>query len=236
MKHRYITFVLALLLAAPLPLAAQVTERPVPFDSIGRVPSITPRLADRLKLGPPLWPVLGSFVSAQLFTKSTGGYTLVVVRPDGAFDRYDLGDASAEGLRAVVATALATGAGAGVGEQTTVASDPAGNAFVRNQALLGVILYGPAAASVVASATESASGPLAVELITATGACTASAASTSSALPSERTTRRAKPSASIATDWPASSAQSSRARGEAARARWMNASIRVPPITCAELP
>jgi hypothetical protein len=169
MKHRCLTFFLALLAAAPLSLAGQVTERPVPFDSIGRVPSITPRLADRLRLGPPLWPVLGSFVSAQLFSKSTGGYTLVVVRPDGAFDRYDLSGEAAEGLRTVVATALASGAGAGVGEQTTVASDPAGNAFVRNQAFLGLVLYGPAAAAVVSSGTNSASTPLAVELITATG-------------------------------------------------------------------
>ena len=176
MKHRILTFILALVLAAPLPLAAQVTERPVPFDSVGRVPAITPRLADRLRLGPPLWPVLGSFVSAQLFSKSTGGYTLVVVRPDGAFDRYDLSGEAAEGLRAVVATALASGAGAGVGEQTTVASDPAGNAFVRNQAFLGLVLYGPAAAGVVASGTGSASAPLAVELITATGAFAAALA------------------------------------------------------------
>lgn len=176
MKHRLLTFVLALVLAAPLSLAAQVTERPVSFDSIGRVPAITPRLADRLRLGPPLWPVLGSFVSAQLFSKSTGGYTLVVVRPDGAFDRYDLSGEAAEGLRAVVATALASGARAGVGEQTTVASDPAGNAFVRNQAFLGLVLYGPAAAGVVSSGTNGASTPLAVELITATGAFAAALA------------------------------------------------------------
>ena len=71
MKHRSLTFILALVLAAPLPLAAQVTERPIPFDSIGRVPAITPRLADRLRLGPPLWPVLGRFVSAQLFSSTS---------------------------------------------------------------------------------------------------------------------------------------------------------------------
>ena len=176
MMHRCLTLALTLVAVAARPVAAQVTERPVPFDSIGRVPSITPRLADRLRLGPPLWPVLGSFVSAQLFSKSTGGYTLVVVRPDGAFDRYDLSGESAEGLRGVVARALASGAGAGVGEQTTVASDPAGNAFVRNQALLGVVLYGPAASAVVASTTHSASGPLAVELITASGAFAAALA------------------------------------------------------------
>ena len=176
MKHRCLTLLLAALVAAPLSLTAQVTERPVPFDSVGRVPSITPRLADRLRLGPPLWPVLGSFVNAQLFSKSSGGYTLVVVRPDGAFDRYDLSGEAAEALREVVERKLASGEGAGVGEQTTVASDPAGNAFVRNQAFLGLALYGPAAAGVVSSGRNGASTPLAVELITATGAFAAALA------------------------------------------------------------
>ena len=116
---------IALLAAAPARLTAQVTERPVPFDSVGRVPAITEPLAARLRLAPPVWPVLGSFVRAQLFSKSTGGYTLVVSRPDGALDRYDLTGEAAESLRAVVVTALASGRGAGVGEQTSVASDPA---------------------------------------------------------------------------------------------------------------
>jgi hypothetical protein len=113
--------------------------------------------------------VLGTFVSAQLFTKSTGGYTLVVTRPDGAFDRYDLSGESAEGLRGLIATALASGQRAGVGEQTSVASDPAGNAFVRNQALLGLFLYGPSAAALVGGASNNGSTGLGAELIVATG-------------------------------------------------------------------
>ena len=140
MTHRCLTLVLILLALAAPPLAGQVTERPVAFDSLGRLPSITPRIAERLKLGPPVWPVLGSFVNAQLYTKSIGGYALVVARADGSFDRYDLTVEAAESLRATVESMLASGARAGVGEQTTVASDPAGNAFVRNQALLGVFL------------------------------------------------------------------------------------------------
>src|SRR6476469_6627396 len=176
MTYRCLTFSLALLLAAPLPLAAQVTEQPVAFDSVGRVPVITPRLAERLRLGPPLWPVLGSFVSAQLYSRSTGGYTLVVTRPDGSLDRYDMTVETAEALRAVVESKLASGERGGVGEQTTVASDPAGNAFVRNQAFLGFALYGPAASAIVASGTHSASAPLAVELITASGAFAAALA------------------------------------------------------------
>lgn len=172
MKHRCRIFLAVLLLAAPLavrPLGAQVTERPVAFDSVGRVPTITQRLAERLRLGPPAWPVLGSFVSAQLFTKSTGGYTLVVTRRDGALDRYDLSADAAESLRGAIETALARGERAGVGEQTSVASDPAGSAFVRNQALLGTFLYGPAAATLVAGATDDASAALAAELVTAGG-------------------------------------------------------------------
>jgi hypothetical protein len=172
MMHRLTqcSLTIALLAAGAGRVAAQVTERPVPFDSVGRVPAITESLAERLRLGPPVWPVLGSFVRAQLFSKSTGGYTLVVARPDGSLDRYDLSGEAAESLRAVVVTALASGRRAGVGEQTSVASDPAGNAFVRNQALLGVFLYGPAAATLVADATNDAKAALSAELLTASGA------------------------------------------------------------------
>lgn len=158
----------AMLLAA-LPVRAQVTERPLAFDTASRVPTITPSLAERLQLGPPLWPVAGRFVSAQLFSRSSGGFTLVVTRPDGAYDRYDLSADAAAGLRSVVETALASGQRSGVGEQTSVASEPAGNAFVRNQAALGLLLYGPAAAVLVGGSSNSGSAALAAEIITAGG-------------------------------------------------------------------
>ena len=176
MTHRCLTLVLILLALAAPPLAAQVTERPVAFDSIGRLPSITPRIAERLRLGPPAWPVLGSFVNAQLYTKSTGGYALVVARADGSFDRYDLTVEAAESLRATIESTLASGARAGIGEQTTVASDPAGNAFVRNQALLGVFLYGPSAMTFVGSASHDGSTALAAELIAVGGSFAAALA------------------------------------------------------------
>ena len=181
MKHRCLTLILVLF--ASVPVAAQVTERPVAFDTVGRVPTITPPLAERLRLGPPLWPVLGSFVSAQLFTKSTGGYTLVVTRPDGAFDRYDLSGESAEALRGVVETALASGRRAGIGEQTSVASDPAGNSFVRNQALLGLFLYGPAAAAMVSGASDDGTTALSAELLVASGTFAAALARRNAAPP-----------------------------------------------------
>ncbi|MFL5560546.1 MAG: hypothetical protein ACJ79K_03640 [Gemmatimonadaceae bacterium] len=174
MKHPCLTFV-ALLLVAPC-LRAQVTERPVPFDSIGRVPTITEPLAARLRLAPPAWPVLGSFVRAQLFARSTGGYTLVVARADGSLDRYELTGEQADALRGVVVSALASGQRAGVGEQTSVASDPAGNAFVRNQALLGLFLYGPSAALVVGDATNDGKAALSAELLTVSGAFAAALA------------------------------------------------------------
>lgn len=179
MMRRCLTFVLVLLAMSPLlpaPLAAQVTESPVPFDTLGRVPTITPSLAERLHLAPPAWPVLGRFVSALLYSRSTGGYTLVVIRPDGALDRYDLTGEAAAALRGVVETALASGRRAGVGEQTSVASDPAGNSFVRTQALLGTFLYGPAASVMVGGVSHDGSAALAAELITAGGAYAAALA------------------------------------------------------------
>jgi hypothetical protein len=167
MNRSCLTLIAFLLVAVPT--AAQVTERAVPFDTVGRVPAITQPLAERLHLGPPLWPVLGSFTTAQLYSKSTGGFTLVVTRPDGAFDRYDLTTPAVADLRGVVETALATGRRAGIGEQTSVASDPAGNAFVRNQALLGLFVYGPAAATLVGGVANNGSTGLGAELIVASG-------------------------------------------------------------------
>ena len=160
---------LCAMLLAGMPAGAQVTERAVAFDTASRVPTITPSLAERLQLAPPLWPVAGRFISAQLFSRSSGGFTLVVTRPDSAYDRYDLSAEAASGLRALVEIALASGQRSGVGEQTSIASDPAGNAFVRNQALLGLFLYGPAAATLVGGASNNGSAALAAEIITAGG-------------------------------------------------------------------
>jgi hypothetical protein len=167
MRRRCLTLALLVVLAAPA--AAQVTETPLAFDSAGRVPTITQGLAERLRLAPPAWPVLGSFVNARLFARSDSGYTLVVLRGNGSFDRYALDANAAEALRSVVRTALASGRRAGLGEQTDLFSDPAGNAFVRNQALLGVLIYGPAAATAL-SGNGDPSLAAATELIVSGGA------------------------------------------------------------------
>jgi hypothetical protein len=74
---------------------------------------------------------------------------LVVERASGSLDRYALNESQTSELRLAVQTPLSAGRRAGVGEQTDVISEPAGSAFVRNQALLGWLLYGPAAAGAV---------------------------------------------------------------------------------------
>ena len=139
MPPRRLTLALSLIVLAA-PVAAQVTETPIPFDSAGRVPAISQALAERLRLAPPVWPVLGSYVNARLYSRSDSGYTLVVARANGSFDRYSLTGSDADALRALVQGSLASGRRAGLGEQTSLYSDPAGNAFVRNQAMLGEVI------------------------------------------------------------------------------------------------
>jgi hypothetical protein len=147
-------------------VGAQVTETPVTFDSSGRVPAITAALAERLRLGPPAWPVTGQFERARLYRTSDGAYVLVVERRTKSLDRYALSDAQASELRLAVQAPLRAGARAGIGEQTDVASEPAGNAFVRNQAMLGLLIYGPAAAGALTN--EPAAGT-ATDLLVAGG-------------------------------------------------------------------
>jgi hypothetical protein len=147
----------AWLAAAPFTSAsaqsAPVVERPVPFDSAGRLSSLTPGLASRLALSPPAWPVSGSFRDARLFATETGAYVLVVTRTDGSVARYALDSASLTALRAAVGTGLL----AQTGTRDRVpdllngreVSQPAGNVFVRNQTILGLAAYGPAAAALL---------------------------------------------------------------------------------------
>ncbi|HEX2777855.1 MAG TPA: hypothetical protein VHM30_00035 [Gemmatimonadaceae bacterium] len=165
---RFISLTLLTVVAASS-ATAQITETPVTFDSAGRVPAITQALAERLHLAPPAWPVLGSFVNARLYSRSDSGFTLVVARSNGSFDRYALNAAEAESLRGLIRTAIASGRRAGLGEQTIAFSDPAGNAFVRNQALLGILIYGPAAATLVGSSSRDGSAAAATELLVSGG-------------------------------------------------------------------
>lgn len=131
----------AVMLAAATSLRAQVVERPVAFDSAGRVLALTPETAARARLAPPAWRVTGSFDNARLFSTGGGSYVLVVTRPSGAMERYDLTAADVADLQRRVALLpparmLETDRGTR-------------NAFILNQTLLGLGVYAPSFAFTV---------------------------------------------------------------------------------------
>lgn len=129
------------------PVAAQVSETPVSFDSAGRITSVNPTLATRLGLTQPAWPVTGQFVEARLYRVSSGGHTLTVVRPGGAIDRYSLDETQTEVLRVAFAEGVNRAGRVVAEDAANVISEPARGPFVRDQMLLASIIYGPALAS-----------------------------------------------------------------------------------------
>ncbi len=136
-----------LALAVATRLDAQVVERPLAFDSAGKIGSLTPSLVSRLGLSPPAWPVQGDFLQARVFSVSTGGIVLVAERPGGALERHTLSDEQLQTLRTVVDAAM-TVIGSRVGEdRPDMISEPARGAFLRNQMILAAALYGPLLAS-----------------------------------------------------------------------------------------
>jgi hypothetical protein len=163
---RAISALLVAFIGAPSALEAQgapTIESPVPFDSAGRVPAISPTLVARLALTAPAWPVTGAFREARLFRTESGAYVLVVQRTDGSVARFPLSEAARDNLaRAVNSGLVAQGAG---GQRLTtdastglVVSQPAGNGFVRNQTLLGLVAYGPATAAMLSNSGPAAAG------------------------------------------------------------------------------
>lgn len=160
---------LAIALALTGPLAgAQTVETPVPFDSGGRVTTVTPGLAQRLQLGAPGWPVTSEFERVRLYRTSAGEYVLVAERKDGTLERWLMPGAEGDALRSRVASALREST-RGVGTQTTVASEPAGNSFVRRQASLGLSVYGPSAMMMLAGEGDDGSVAGATYLFVAGG-------------------------------------------------------------------
>ena len=143
--------VLVLLLFASATAGAQVRERPVAFDTAGRLMSITPPLAARLGLAAPVWPVAGDYVDARLYEldDSSGNAVLVVRRQRDVLERFPIGSAQ----RTDLARAIARGtARAPDGDRESVAfavSEPVKGAYVVNQTVLGGVLFGPLTASLV---------------------------------------------------------------------------------------
>jgi hypothetical protein len=144
---------------------AQLRERPVPFDSAGHLDVITPPLAARLGLAAPVWPVSGDYLDARLYTldDSSRSFVLVVRRQREVLERYPL----TASQRGELAAAIAHGAEwarttAGADASPIVVSEPVRGTFVVNQTFLGGILFGPAAATIVADPAGSTAIYLAV--------------------------------------------------------------------------
>lgn len=163
-----VSFALVLYTLISAPAAAQSVESPVPFDSAGKVLTVTPALAQRLQLGLPGWPVTGEFERVRLFQSSTGDYVVVAERKNGVQERWPLTREEGDALRSRVASSLREST-RGVGTQTTVASEPAGTSFVRRQATLGIALYGPLTAAMLSGDRGSETTALAAELFVAGG-------------------------------------------------------------------
>lgn len=126
---------------------AQVTEVAVPFDSAGKVRTLTPELVTRFALSPQVWPVTGTFTEARLFAVSTGGHVLSVDRPGGAVERYTMSDSAVSLLRAAIDSSLRISGSVVTEERPQTMSQPVKGAFVRNQMVLTWALYGPLLAS-----------------------------------------------------------------------------------------
>lgn len=139
-------------------------ERPLSFDAAGRVAVLTPAVAARWKLTSPTWPLGDDWKEARLFLtdSASGAAVLVVQRVDGAVARYayDAGDVAR--LRSMVdAAVVAQGTandGARGGSTGFELSEPAGNAFVRNQTVLGLLAYGPATSAILSDSPAAAGG------------------------------------------------------------------------------
>lgn len=153
MRSFFAVLTLAGSLLFGVPLRAQAVERPAAFDSEGRVMTITPALAARLKLTAPTWPVSGDFVEARLYDRGDGTFVVAVQRTGGVVERYPLAsDARLTLQQAITASMLSTG-NLSTGERQDVVSEPAKGQFVRDQTLAAAFVYGPALASLTGDAS-----------------------------------------------------------------------------------
>jgi hypothetical protein len=136
-----------LLIVCGVAHAQVVTESPVPFDSAGRIMTVTPPLAARIALSPNVWPVTGDYEEARLYSSSTGGYVLAVHRRGGTIERHVVASDAREALRTAVSRGMAVAGRPVTEERPELISEPARGAFVRNQMLIAALIYGPAAAT-----------------------------------------------------------------------------------------
>ncbi|HEY9226724.1 MAG TPA: hypothetical protein VIP11_08770, partial [Gemmatimonadaceae bacterium] len=127
---------------------AQTVETPIPFDSAQRVLAVTPAMAERLGLRVPVWPVTGVFSEVRLYSVAPGdGFTLVVHRASGVFERFSLSGADRSALGGAIDSAMSAVGRPSMDAGSNVVSEPAGNAFARRLTLLSAVAYAPLAAS-----------------------------------------------------------------------------------------
>lgn len=140
---------LAALLVFAAPAQAQVRERPVAFDSAGRVLVITPPLAARLGLGAPLWPVTGDYLEARLYEVEDSARAFVIVArlQRDVLARYAIDAARRAELAGTIARGMLASAGLRPDSAPTFISEPVRGSFVASQTGLGTLLFGPAAAA-----------------------------------------------------------------------------------------
>lgn len=137
-----------LLMLFAVTLRAQTIETPIAFDSAHRVFAITPGMAERLALQSPAWLVSGEFREVRLYSVSPGdGYTLVVHRPSGTFERFALSLSERTTLGNAIDAAMSVAGRPSAEIAADMVSEPAGNAFARRLTILSAIAYGPLAAS-----------------------------------------------------------------------------------------
>ena len=136
---------------------AQVIERPVSFDSAGQVNIITPYIAERAALRAPWWPVSGDFTEARLYTVNDSTYVLTVGRRTGVVERYTIAAADRDAIRAIVSR---------LPRDVITARNEARNSFIKNQTILGILVYGPAFAGAIA---DNGAGATAGYLVVAGG-------------------------------------------------------------------
>jgi hypothetical protein len=156
-SKRRLAFIGAQLLFVASLSQAQVVERPVPFDSAGRLFVMTPFIAGRAALQAPWWPVSGDFAQARLYTVTDSSYVLTVTRRTGVVERYTLSVADRDAIRAIVSR---------LPEGVVEPRNDAGNSFIRNQTLLGLGVYGPTFAAAVG---DNGAGYTAAYLVVAGG-------------------------------------------------------------------
>ena len=135
MPVKRLTTLIAAIILWSAPARSQVVERPVPFDNNGRVMVMTPYIAERASLRAPWWPVAGEFNEARMFTTNDSTFVLAVSRKSGVVERYAISVADRDAIRAIVSR---------LPSDVIAARTDARNAFVKNQTILGLLVYGPA--------------------------------------------------------------------------------------------